>query len=199
MRLKLNFISRRELMHNNLKIKVDVVPKLIKRKTQKIQIGSNWTIEHWRDKTLLKKIEVENLCPDEFIDHVLDVALSSGTQEAAWYLALFSNNHSPSATDTYAVPGYTEATGYDETTRPVWSEQGVSSKSISNVSNKATFTMDGTNDTIYGASLVSVSTKGDIAGGGILGPVAQFTGGAITGIVDDDVLKVYMTITGSDV
>ena len=167
--------------------------------SQKIKIGSIWTIEHWRGGQLLTTRIEENLCPDEFINHVLDIALSGGTQITNWYLALFSNNHSPAAGNTYASPGYTEATGYDETTRPLWNEGGVSAKSITNSANKATFTMDGTDGTIYGAALVSDDTKGDTAGGGVLGPVAQFTGGAITGIVDDDVLKVYMTINGSDV
>lgn len=167
---------------------------------QKIKIQSIWTIEHWRgDQLLTTRIE-ENLCPDEFINYVLDVALSGGSQITTWYLALFSDNHTPVAGDTYATPGFTEADGYDETERPTWNEGGVSAKSITNSSNKATFTMDGTDGTVYGAALVSDNTKDDQAAtGAVLGPVAQFTGGAITGIVDDDVLKVYMTVTGSDV
>ena len=175
----------------------NVVRKIKQR--QKIVLGSIWTIEHWRGDDLLAKRIEENLCPDEFINHVLDVALSGGSQKTTWYLALFSNDYTPTASDTYAVPGYTEADGYDETTRPQWQEAGVSSKSITNSASKATFTMDGTDTSIYGAALVSVNTKGDVAGGGVLGPVAQFTGGAITGIADDDVVKVYMTITGNDV
>ena len=167
---------------------------------QKIKIGSVWTIEHWRAGVRLAVRVQENLVPDEFINHVLDVSLSGGTPISSWYLALFSDNHTPAAADTYATPGFTEATGYDETTRPQWQEAGVDAKQITNSANKATFTMDGTNDTIYGAALVSDNTKGDQAASGAkLGPVAQFTGGAITGIVEDDVLKVYMTVTGSDV
>jgi len=174
-------------------------PKIILPKRQKIVIGSVWTVEHWRGDNLLAKRIEENLCPDEFINHVLDVALSGGSQISTWYMLLFSDNHTPAAGDTYATPGFTEADGYDEAVRPTWNEGGVSAKSITNSSNKATFTMDGTDGTVYGTGLVSVSTKNDTVGGGVLGPVAQFTGGAITGIVDDDVLKVYMTVTGSDV
>ena len=105
---------------------------LERKKNQKIMISSLWEIEHWRDDKLLAKRIEENLCPDEFINHVLDIALSNGSQITNWYLALFSNNHSPAAGDTYATPGFTEATGYDETTRPQWNEAGVSAKSISN-------------------------------------------------------------------
>lgn len=167
---------------------------------QKIMIQSLWHVEHWRGDMCLAVRDDENLCPDEFIEHVMDVALSDGTQVSTWYLGLFSDNHTPAAGNTYATPGFTEADGYDEATRPTWSEAGVSSKSITNSASKATFTMDGTDGTIYGTFLASDNTKDDqAASGAVLGPIAQFSGGAITGIVDDDVLKVYMTITGSDV
>ena len=173
---------------------------LLRKKGQKVVIKSQWTIEHWRDDKLLAKRIEENLCPDEFINHVLDVALSGGSQKTTWYLALFSDDHTPAAGNTYATPGFTEADGYDESTRPQWNEAGVSAKSITNSASKATFTMDGTDATIYGAALVSDNTKDDqVASGAVLGPIAQFSGGAITGIVDDDVIKVYMTINGSDV
>lgn len=167
---------------------------------QKIVIGSKWTVEHWRGDVLLAERVEENICPDAFINYVMDVALSGGTQKSSWYIALFSDNYTPLAANTYAVPGFTESDGYDEATRPAWSEAGVSAKTITNSASKATFTMDGTDAAIYGAALVSDNTIDDqAASGAVLGPVAQFSGGAITGIVDDDVLKIYITITGSDV
>jgi hypothetical protein len=170
----------------------------IVKKRQKVEIASKWTVEHWRDGKLLATRVEDNICPDEFIDYVLDVSLSDGTKISTWYLALFSDDHTPAAGDTYATPGYTEADGYGESVRQTWSEAGVSSKSITNSASKATFTMDGTDTTIYGTSLVSLSTKNDVAGGGVLGPVSQFTAGAITDIANGDVLKIYMTVTGSD-
>ena len=181
-------------------VEVGAMIERVKKAHQKVAIGSQWRIEHWRGETLLAERVEENICPDQFINHVLDVALADGTQFSTWYLALFSDNHTPAAGDTYAVPGYTEADGYDEASRPTWSQAGVSSKTITNSASKATFTMDGTDTTIYGAALVSYATKNDTAqSGAVLGPVAQFSGGAITGIADDDVIKVYMTITGADV
>ncbi|BBO73468.1 hypothetical protein DSCW_08850 [Desulfosarcina widdelii] len=171
----------------------------MKNPHQKVLIGSRWIIQHWRDKRLLAERIEENLCPDEFINYLLDVALSGGSQKANWYVLLFSDDHTPEVTDTYASPGFTESDGYDESTRPAWSEDGVSGKSISNTSSKAEFTMDGTDTTIYGAALVSDDTKGDqAASSAILGPVVQFTGGAVTGISDDDVIKVFVTVTGAD-
>lgn len=174
-----------------------------KRPDHKLKLGAIFNIEHWRGDKLLAERQEENLCPDAFINHVLDVALSGGTPITAWYVLIFNDNHTPAAGDTYATPGFTESTDYDESTRPAWTEAGVSSKVITNSASKATFTMAGTDTSIYGAALVgggsTPSTKDDQAGGGTLGPEAQFTGGAVTGIVDDDVLKVYITITGSDV
>ena len=169
------------------------------KQNQKIKIGSVWTIEHWRGKRLLRRLIEQNLIPNQFINHVLDVALSGGTSVATWYIALFSNNHTPASGNTYATPGYTESTAYDEVARPAWAEAGVTDQEISNEATKADFTMTGVDATIYGAALVSSATKGNTAAtGAILGPVAQFTAGAVSGIVDNDILKVYVTITGTD-
>jgi len=172
----------------------------MKNKHQKITISSQWHVEHWRGDDMISERVEENICPNAYIDHVLDVVHSGGTAVATWYVALFSDNHTPAAGDTYATPGYTEATSYDEATRPVWTEAGVSSQSITNSASKANFTMNGNDASIYGAALVSSPTPGNTAAtGNVLGPVSQFSGGAISGISDDDVLKIYITISGSDV
>ena len=178
------------------------------RPQHKLRLGAIFHCEHWRKGDLIGEHHAENLCPDEFINYMLDVGLSDATQMVDGYVLIFNDNHTPSASDTYATPGFTESTAYDETTRPAWVEAGVSSKTITNSASKATFTMTGTDTSIYGAALVlgvhatdgNIDTKDDqTASPGVLGPEAQFTGGAVTGIVDDDVLKVYITITGSDV
>lgn len=166
---------------------------------QKLTISSKWRVEHWRGEKLLARRIDENLVPNQFIDHVLDSALSGGSQISAWYVTVFNDDHTPAATDTYAVPGFTESTEYDEATRPAWSEGGVSAQEISNMASKASFTMTGVDATLYGAAMLSLNTKGDVAGGGILGPVSQFAAGPIDGIVDDDVIKIVVNIVGSDV
>ena len=179
-----------------------------KRPGHKFNLGAIFHCEHWRENQIIGEHHAENLCPDEFINYMLDAGLSDATQLVDGYVLIFNDNHTPSASDTYATPGFTESTAYDETTRPAWVEAGVSSKSITNSASKATFTMTGVDTSIYGAALVlgvhatdgNIDTKDDqSASPGVLGPEAQFTGGAVTGIVDDDVLKVYITITGSDV
>ena len=162
---------------------------------------SFWEWEHWRDGQLIDSWADGNLCTDEGINYYLDAAFSGATAITSWYVALFEDNHTPAAGDTYAVPGYTESTAYDEANRPGWQEAGVSSKTITNSANKASFTMNASK-TIYGASLVgggsAPQTKGDTAGGGTLFGMAQFSSGSKP-VVDDDILKVTITITGSDV
>lgn len=164
---------------------------------QKAVIGSIWRFEHWRRGVLLAERLRENICPDEYINYLLSAGMASGAQVANWYIALFSDNYTPLITDTYAVPGFTESTAYDEAYRPVWSHGGVSAKSMSNTASKASFTMTGVDTAIYGAALVSVSTKGDTAGGGLLGPVAQITEGPFTGIIANDEILIYVTINGA--
>jgi hypothetical protein len=156
---------------------------------------SFWEFELWRAGKMIDHWVDHNLCTNEGIDYYLDVAFSGGTAITSWYVALFEDNHSPAAGDTYAVPGYTECTAYDEANRPGWQEAGVSSQIITNSANKASFT-------IYGASLVgggsTPATKGDSVGGGTLFGSAQFASGSKS-VVDDDILKVTVSITGSDV
>lgn len=131
----------------------------------------------------------------------MDSALSGGSPITVWYVTTFEDDYTPLSTNTYASPGYTECTAYDEATRPAWTEAGVASKIITNSASKATFTFNATK-TIYGGALVgggtAASTKGDAAGGGKLICSSQFTTGEKS-VVDDDVLKVTVTITGSNV
>lgn len=136
------------------------------------------------------------LIPNEELDHVLDVEFSAGTQITTWYVALMDIDHTPADSDTYANSMGTanyESTDYSESARPTWQDGGVSSQSITNSSNKASFTMAGNDTSIYGAMLVSVSTKGD-SGTGILGVIGKFDA-AKTGIQANDVLNVTITIT----
>ena len=52
---------------------------------QKIMIGSKWRFEHWRGDRLIAERVQENLVPNEFIDHLLDVVLSGGGQVTDTY------------------------------------------------------------------------------------------------------------------
>lgn len=178
-----------------------IVDKFGRPYSQKVQIASVFTVEHWRKGVMIDKRVSPNICPDEFINHVMDAALAGGTQIDPWYMFIYENNASLTAGMTYAShAAYTECTAYSGN-RPTWDQAGVAAKVITNSASKASFTMTGTK-TVYGCGMVgggtTPETKGDIAGGGKLGPVAAFTGGSVS-VVDTDILKVYMQITGSDV
>jgi len=166
----------------------------------RINLGGVWEIvcynsdrqEKWRDVS-------HNLVTNEGLDHILNAVLHATTQITTWYVALFEDDHTVAAGDTYAIPGYTECTAYDEATRQEYEEAAASSQSITNSANKATFTMSDTK-TIYGASLVgggsSATTKGNTDGGGTLLCAVKFS--SSKGVEDDDTLEVTYTISAAD-
>lgn len=160
---------------------------------------SIWDVEHWRRGQMLSMTRDHNICTDEGLDALLDIMFHASTQITTWYVLLFESDTTPAAGTTYATPVFTESTAYDEGTRPAFTEAAASSKSITNSANKATFTIDATK-TIYGAALVGGGTDGDTkddqAGGGTMYCAAKFS--ASKSVVDDDVLKVTITITAAD-
>lgn len=167
-------------------------------RTKSLWVWEKWSPVNPRSGAYLltDRWEATNLTTDEGINHALDVVFSGGAQKTAWYIALFEDDYTPLSTNTYQVPGYTECTAYDEGARPTWEEGGVSAKSISNTANSATFTMNAAK-TLYGASLVSANTKGDIVSGEVLYLSTAFS--AEKNMADDEVLRVTATITGQDV
>lgn len=167
----------------------------------KMALGSVWAWEHWRHGKLLSTWKEPNIMTDQGIEYIMDSSLSGASPITSWYVSVFEDNYTPLSTNTYATPGHTECTAYDESTRPAWTEVGISSKIITNSASKATFTFNATK-TIYGGSLVgggsAASTKADTAGGGTLVCSSVFTTGS-KAVVSTDVLKVTVTITGSNV
>lgn len=165
-------------------------------------VGSIWDIECWDKAGRLKSVErgVRNIVPDEGLDSFLGIMGHADTQITTWYVLIFESDTTPAAGHTYAVPVFTESTAYDEAVRQEWVEAAASSESITNSANKATFTISATK-TIYGAALVGggsdADTKDDQAGGGTLLCSVKF--GTSKSVVDDDVLKVTVTLNSSDV
>lgn len=170
------------------------------KEVARARIGSLWEWEHYRGGAMIDKWSDHNLCTDEGLNYLLGVGFSAAAAITAWYVAVFDNNHTPAAANSYATPGFTEATNYTGD-RPQWQEGGVSAKSITNSANKASLTFS-SSATIYGAALVGggtdADTKGDTAGGGTLYNVSQFSSGAKS-MASDDVLKVTITLTAQDV
>jgi hypothetical protein len=141
---------------------------------------------------------IHNLVVNEGLDDVLDVYFKSGTQSATWYIAIFSSDSTPAAGWTYATPVCTEFTNYDETTREEWVEGSISSQSLDNSASPAEFTCTSGTNTIYGAFMVNVSTKGDTASGtGVMFSAARFTSSRPFNAAE--VLKIVVTINAQDV
>jgi hypothetical protein len=168
-------------------------------KSQRFLVESVWEVECLRNGRLLWTEVNKNLCTDQGLNALLNIMFNEATQITTWYVALFNTNTTILATHTYAVPGYTESTAYDEATRPAFVEVTSTNKSLSNAASKASFTMDATT-TIYGAALVgggsAADTPGDTAGGGTLYCASKFDDAKA--VEDDDVLRVTITLTAAD-
>jgi hypothetical protein len=170
----------------------------------RFRIWSTWDWEQWRQfkggYELIDTWKEPNVCTDEGLTSNLGVYFSGDTQITSWYIGVFEDNYTPLITNTYATPGFTECTAYDETTRPAWQEAGAAAKAITNAANKATFTFNA-GKTVYGGFLVGggtdPNTKGNTGGGGVLFCSSQFTSGS-KAVVSTDILKVSVALSASD-
>jgi len=151
----------------------------------------NW--ELWRDGKLVKEGNCHNVTTTEGFNYLLQTGLGNGSSKAIWYVSIFTDDYTPLLTDTYAVPGFTEADAeYSESTRPTWTDDAAANGSIAN-SSTAAFSIVSTT-TIYGAALVSINTKADVAASGeVMYGAAKFTAGLP--VENGDTLKVRITVT----
>jgi hypothetical protein len=165
-----------------------------------IPIGSWWEFEHYRKGVLIDHWAQKNVNTTEGLNHMLNVVFHGATPITTWYIGLFESDTTPLITHTYAVPGYTESTAYDETDRVPFVEAEATARVTTNTASKATFTISASK-TIYGAFLcgggTDGDTKGDTAGGGTLFASSRFA--SPKSVVDDDVLMVPCSITLADV
>ena len=136
-----------------------------------------------------------NIIVNQGLDSILGVYFHADSQISTWYVAIFEGNYTPVAGDTAAniATNSTESTAYTEANRVEWVEAAAASQSITNSASKATFTMNATK-TIYGAFLVSTSTKSGATG--TLCAASRFT--ASRSVVNTDQLLVTYTITAAD-
>lgn len=165
-----------------------------------VRIYSIWDLEIFRNGRMVDASYGHgNLVVNEGLDGILGIMFSDDTQITDWYILLFESDTTPAAGTTYASPGWTEWTAYDEANRQAWVEPGVSSQSITNSASKASFTANATK-TIYGGALVGggtdPATKGDTAGGSIIYSASKFA--SSKGVEDDEVLKITCTLTAED-
>ena len=145
---------------------------------------------------LISECETPNTVTNEMYNHILNTVFHGGTPITTWYLGVFETNTTPDALTTYAVPVFSESTAYDEATRPEFVESAASSQSLNNTSSKATFTASATK-TFYGAFLcgggTAPSTKGDVAGDGVMASAAKF--GTAQPVIDGNVVALEYIIS----
>lgn len=185
-----------------MKAQLKINPEDIKRIRDGAKLRGCWEIEVFnnaREMKLISRSKQHNIITDEGLDAILDIMLHGSTQITTWYCVMFEDDFTPDGDETYATPGFTETTAYDEGTRPEYNEAASSSQSVTNSANKAVFTMNATK-TLYGAALVgggsTPSTKDDQAGGGTLLCAGRFT--ASQPVIDDNVVNLTYTISAAD-
>lgn len=161
-----------------------------------LKVGGKFTVEHYRKGKLIDVSEDHNLVVNEGLNSILGIMFHGDTQISTWYLGLFEGNYTPVATVTAATitSASTECTAYTSATRPEYVEAAAASQSITNSASRASFVFNATK-TIYGAFLVSNSTKSGTTG--TLFSAARFA--TSKSVVTDDELLLTYTFTASSV
>lgn len=159
-------------------------------------VGGVFEFELVRDGKVIDKWSDHNLVTNEGLNDLLQVYLGNGTQKATWYVGLFEGNYTPVATLTAATVASdaTECVAYAEATRPEWAEAAAASQQITNTASKAAFTINATK-TVYGAFLISNSTKGGTTG--TLFAISRFA--VSRAVVAEDQLLVTYTVQAASV
>lgn len=156
-------------------------------------------VEHYRPNAngkleLLQTLEIENLVTNVAKNALLDTFFNSAGQTgpSGWYMGLIGSSgfSAIAATDTMAShAGWTEATGYTESTRPAWGP-GAASGQITTNATAVVFTIN-TSFVAVGMFIVNQSTKGGTTG--TLFSAGQFNTGNQT-LANSDVLRVVYQI-----
>jgi len=120
---------------------------------------------HDVDGTFLRREVIDNAATTAGLNHLLATEYGGGSQVSAWYMGLVNNSgfSTFAAADTMGShSGWSELTGYSESTRQEWVEAGASG-GIMGTTTVATFTANAT-IAVKGAFLTSDSTKGGTTG-----------------------------------
>lgn len=133
----------------------------------RLTVGGVFTVTCRSRKTgkVLWRQRFHNAITTAGLTHLADVAFNGGTQVSPWYLGLINNSgfSALSAADTMSShAGWTELTSYDEATRVEW-DQNAPVSGVITTNTASTFTISAT-VAVYGAFLVSNSTKGGTTG-----------------------------------
>ncbi len=133
----------------------------------KFQPKGKFHAEHWRDGKCIGVYDFPNDITNEGKNYILDVMFHDQTQIAStsWFIGLISSSgySALAAADVMnSHAGWTEFTGYSQSTRVLWGQGAPSSQSITNAS-PATFDITG-GGTLKGVFITTNSTKSGTSG-----------------------------------
>lgn len=158
-----------------------------------LELQGIFSFEAYRNGELIWEAETPNIVPNVGLDYALDVALNGAVQSTSWYIGLVDSNPTFDAGDIMSShAGWTENQNYSEAARQSWNNNAVSSQSVDNTGNEATFSINA-NSTFAGAFLVDNDTKGGTSG--LLFAEGSF--GSARDLQDGDTLNVEYTINAS--
>jgi len=155
-----------------------------------------WNVECFNPDGSFKWVDpFENLVVNEGLDYLLSSGFNGGAQVDPWYIGLLGA--SPTV-----LPGWTateiaanDFVDFDEATLQEFVESAVSSQSIDNSANKATFTISTNGSTVGGCYLISTDAKGTPSGTVYC---AGAFGGGNKSVDNGDTLQVTVTLTTAD-
>ena len=149
-----------------------------------------------KDGNIKWVVEEDNLVVNVGLQYMAGTALTSTAQITTWFLGLITGpGVTTSATDTIASKGWTEFTGYSNSTRVAPTLTAATNANPSVVTNSGTpanFNIN-TSGTVGGAFLVSDSTKGGTTG--TLFSEKAFSAPGDRTVVSGDIIAVTYTFS----
>jgi len=181
---------------SNFEFGQSVSAQLERHRLPKSKIGfeGHFNLEQWRGGELFKTYKLKNGVVNQGKNAILTSYFFNTAPPALWYLGLIDNAafSALAATDTAAShPGWAEATGYTEGTRPTWVTTAAASQSITNPT-PATFTISAT-QTLKGIFAITDGTKSGSSG--VLWATALFAGDIP--VANLDILKITYSVNAT--
>lgn len=160
-----------------------------------LAMSGKYIVQHIRGGQVIDEFEADNIVVDQGLDYALNAGFGQTSAIASWYAGLFEGNYTPtSSVVASTITGLsTECTAYASATRPVWTVVASTAKKLTNSASRASFVFNATK-TIYGAFLVSSSTKSGTTG--TLFSAARFT--TAKSVDSGDELLVTYELTAAD-
>ena len=139
----------------------------------------------------------DNLVVDEGLNHILEVVLANETAAVTtWYVGLLAASPSPAAGWTKTEVGANDFVDYDEANLVQWQPDAVGSKSVSNGTTSADFSINQDSSSVGGAYLASTNTKAVEGGSAIIYSAGAFSGGN-KAVDSGDTLQVTITFSSA--